>query len=627
MTIFVSDIMDMESKKIAKDLASKIIKEVGPAIREYVGTKHGAQTVKTGADGTPTSYIDQIIEDKIVNILKNANVLSYLVSEEVGELKLGKGTKRSIILTKELERTDLDDTEIPKFIFLIDPVDGTTNATKEIPAYAISIAVAGVNQGRVATINDVELGYVYNFANGNYFEAEKGKGCQLNNKAVQPSTITKIKEMTLGGFTKTGTSEASKLVDSARRMRVLGSVVLELSYVASGRYDAFLDLRGSRIIDIAAGKLILEEAGCVITDKYGQELDNVISIYEKSIVVAANNRIMHKQIIDILNDNQADVIGKVGVISRIDQTRPILFSAKVIEYLLLNGREVVIEKELAQKLNELRQNPDLKNIIKDIQAEHPEIAEFIEDIDFNIDYDKISENLFDFECDMAVILGGDGTLLRAQSRLKPEIAIFGVNMGTVGFLTEIEAKYAFVALDEILSGDYYKEKRTRLTVTHQNNEFHAMNEVVVMTDKPAKMLQFEIQVDGEIIEDVRADGIIVSTPSGSTAYAMSAGGPIVDPKVGGFIIIPICPYKLDARPFVVSDESEISIKLLKKGKSAVFVMDGQISEEAGYAEEIKFRKYEKPAYFIRTSTKYFYEKVNDKLKEGGIKNTSEANNE
>ena len=612
--------MDAKTKKQAKDLADEIIKEVGPAIRDYVGTKQAGEKVKTGADGTPTSYIDQIIEDKIVNILKKADVLSYLVSEEIGEIKLGKGTKRSVNLSNELRRDDLDEENIPKFIFLIDPVDGTTNAIKEIPAYAISIAIAEVNQGRVATLNDVVLGFVYNFSNGNYFEAEKGKGCQLNNRPVHPSDIVKINEMTLGGFTKSGTSEASKLVDNARRMRVLGSVVLELSYVASGRYDAFLDLRGSRIIDIAAGKLILEEAGCIITDKYGQKLDNVLSIYEKSIVVAANNKIMHKQIIDILNDNQADVIGKIGVISRIDQKRPILFSAKIIEYILTKGCEVIIEKELAQKLMELKENQNLEKIIQQTKEKHPEIAPLLEDIELNIDYNKLSENLFDFDCDMAVILGGDGTLLRAQSRMNPDIPIFGINMGTVGFLTEIEAKHTFDALDEILKGDYYKEKRTRLMVSHQNHQFSAMNEVVVMTDKPAKMLQFEIQVDGEIIDEVRADGLIVSTPSGSTAYAMSAGGPIVDPKVGGFIIIPICPYKLDARPFVVSDNSEITVKLLKKGKSAVFVMDGQLNEEAEYEEEIKFKKYDKDAYFIRTSTKYFYEKVNDKLKEGGIKN-------
>jgi NAD+ kinase len=410
-------------------------------------------------------------------------------------------------------------------------------------------------------------------------------------------------------------------------MRVLGSVVLELSYVASGRYDAFLDLRGSRIIDIAAGKLILEEAGCIITDKYGQELNNVLSIYEKSIVVAANNKEMHKQIIDILNNNQADVIGKIGVIARIDQEKPILFSAKIIEFILTNGCEVVIEKRLADELNKLKENPNIDTIIENTKETYPEIAHMLDDIDFNIDYDKLSENLFDFDCDMAIILGGDGTLLRAQSRMHPEIPIFGINMGTVGFLTEIEVKHTFDALEDILRGEYYKEKRTRLVVSHENHNFKAMNEVVVMTDKPAKMLHFQILVDGEIIEELRADGLIISTQSGSTAYSMSAGGPIVDPKVEGFIINPICPYKIGARPFVVSDNSEITVKLLKKGKSAVFVMDGQRNEEAEYEEEIKFKKSDRDVYFIRTSTKYFYKKVKEKLGEGGVNDSSRCINE
>jgi NAD+ kinase len=612
--------MDARDKQIATDLSYEIIREVARAIRPYAGTQESGEKIKIGADGTPTSLIDIIAEEKIINILKNAPVLSYIVSEEIGELKLGQGTKRSITLTQELRREDVPEEEIPKFIFLIDPIDGTSNAIKEIPAYGISIAVAEVNQGRIATLDDVKLGFISNFANGNFFEAEKGKGCWLNNKEVKPSDIINISDMTLGGFTKSGTSEASKLVDNARRMRVLGSVVLELSYVASGRYDAFLDLRGSRIIDIAASKLILEEAGGIITNKYGQKLNNTLSIYEKTIVVAANNKILHKQMIDILNDNQTDFIGKVGVVSRIDQRRSILFSAKIIDYLLTNGREVVIERRLAHKLTRLKEKPDLENIIEKTKEKQPEIAHLLDDINFKIDYKQLAKDFSEFDCDMAVILGGDGTLLRAQGKMKPEIPIFGINMGTVGFLTEIEAKHTFEALNDILKGDYYKEKRTRLVVSHENHHFPAMNEVVVMTDKPAKMLHFQIQVDGEIIEEVRADGLIVSTPSGSTAYAMSAGGPIVDPKVGGFVIIPICPYKLGARPFVVSDNSEITVKLLKKGKSAVFVMDGQINEEAQYEEEIKFKKSDKDAYFIRTSTKYFYEKVKDKLNEGGIKN-------
>ena len=610
--------MDAQDKKIATDLSYEIIKEVSRAIRPYVGKPESGEKVKIGADGTPTSFIDIIAEEKVINILKNAPVLSYIVSEEIGELKLGKGTKRSISLTQELRRDDIEDEERPKFIFLVDPIDGTSNAIKEIPAYGISIAVAGVPEGRIATLNDVELGFISNFGNGNFFEAEKGKGCWLNNEEVHPSNIVNFSDITLGGFTKSGTSTASQLVDNARRMRVLGSVVLEISYVASGRYDAFIDLRGSRIIDIAASKLILEEAGGIITDKYGEKLNNKLSIHEKTIVIAANNKILHKQMIDTLNDNQTDFIGKIGIVSRIDQDRPILFAAKIIDYLLTNGREVVIEKRLAKELQKIKEHPKLDKIIAKTKKNYPDLAPFLDDINFKIDYPQIECNIFDFDCDMAIVLGGDGTLLRAQSKMKPETPIFGVNMGTVGFLTEIEAADTFNALEEVLKGNYYKEKRSKLVVSHENHHYSAMNEVVIMTDKPAKMLHFEIQVDGEIIEEVRADGLIVSTPSGSTAYAMSAGGPIVDPKVGGFIIIPICPYKLGARPFIVSDNSEITVKLLKKGKTAVFVMDGQRNEEAEYEEEIKFKRSEKDVYLIRTSTKYFYKKVKDKLSEGGI---------
>lgn len=610
--------MDARDKKIATDLSYEIIKEVGRAIRPYVGKVESGEKVKMGADGTPTSLIDIIAEEKVINILKNAPVYSYIISEEIGELKLGKGTEKSVVLTQELRRELEDNEERPKFIFLVDPLDGTSNAIKEIPAYGISIAIANLPKGRIANLNDVELGFINNFGNGNFFEAEKGKGCWLNNESVHPSDETNIANMSLGGFTKSGTIEASKLVDNARRMRVLGSVVLELSYIASGRYDAFLDLRGSRIIDIAASKLIVEEAGGIITNKYGEKLNNKLSIHERAIVVAANTEKLHKQIIDILNNNQSEHFEKIGIISRIDKYKALLFSAKIIDYLEKKGKQVVIEKRLANKIEELKQDPKLDKRIKKVKKNSPKLSSFFDDVNLNRNFKTISESIFDFDCDMAIVLGGDGTLLRAQSKLKDETPLFGVNMGTVGFLTEIESEDTFKALDEVFNENYYKEKRTKLVVSHENHRYTAMNEVVIMTNKPAKMLHFEIQVDGEIIEEVRADGLIISTPSGSTAYAMSAGGPIVDPKVEGFVIIPICPYKLGVRPFIVSDNSEIIVKLLKKGKSAVFVMDGQRNEEAEYQEEIKFKKSEKDVYFIRTSTKYFYEKVKDKLSEGGI---------
>ena len=295
--------MKDSDKKIAMDLAYKIIKDVSMTIRPYVGKEESGVTVKIGADGTPTSLIDVIAEDTIINILKKAPVFSYLVSEEVGEIKIGKGTVNTIDLSEELQREDLNEDEKAKFIFLIDPIDGTTNAIREIPAYAISVAVANVSYGRLSTLDDVELAFISNLANGSFFEAEKGNGCLLNNKKVQPSDIVDFGQLTLGGFTKSGTSSASKLVDNARRMRVLGSVVLELSYVASGKYDAFLDLRGSRIIDIAASKLIIEEAGAIITDINGEKIHNILGIHEKTIVVASSNRTLHDEIIAILSSD------------------------------------------------------------------------------------------------------------------------------------------------------------------------------------------------------------------------------------------------------------------------------------------------------------------------------------
>ena len=593
---------------------------MGKAIRPYVGNPESGEQVKIGADGTPSSLIDIIAEEKIIHILRNSPYYSYLISEEIGELRLGRGEKESITLTQELRRTDIEDDKKPRFIFLIDPIDGTNNAVKAIPAYGISVAVANVPEGRLATLDDVELGFVSNFSNGNFFEAIKGKGAWLNNEKVTPSDILTISNMTLGGFTKSSTTTASKLVDNARRMRVLGSVVLELSYVASGKYDAFLDLRGSRIIDIAASKLILEEVGGIITNKYGEKLDNKLSIYEKTIVVAANNEILHSQIINILNDNEADVIGEVAIVSRLDEFKSILYSAKIINYLLMNGVAVVIEKELAEKLEELKKDPNLPEIIKLTMESSPEIADQIKNLKLDVNYKLISEKISDFESDMIIILGGDGTLLRTQSKMTKEIPIFGINMGTVGFLTEIEVKDTFKTLKKILKGDYFIEKRSKLKVSHENHHFNALNEVVIVTDTPSKMLHFEIEVDGEVVEEFRADGLIVSTPSGSTAYSMSAGGPIVDPNIGAFIIIPICPYKLGVRPFVVSDKSEIVVRLLKKGKHAMFVMDGQIAEKAEYEEEIKMKKAEKNVLFIRTSKKYFYKKVKEKLTGSGIDN-------
>ncbi len=258
-----------------------------------------------------------------------------------------------------------------------------------------------------------------------------------------------------------------------------------------------------------------------------------------------------------------------------------------------------------------------------------EITEFLikEDIGVLLDplivselrrFHDLSCNIDEMDVDMIITIGGDGTILRTQSLIHgKKIPIFGINMGTVGFLTEIGPEETFHALKEVLAGNYFIEERNCLDVWHNKDLAPALNEVVIMTKKPAKMLHIEVKVDEEIVEELRADGIIIATPSGSTAYSMSAGGPIVDPQVDAFIIVPICPFKLGSRPTVVSGKSIIKVRLLREGKKAVAVIDGQYEEEVNYMEEIIFQRSHQSAYFVRL-TKEFYKKVREKLIKGGI---------
>ncbi|MDZ4171691.1 MAG: NAD(+) kinase [Methanobacteriaceae archaeon] len=276
---------------------------------------------------------------------------------------------------------------------------------------------------------------------------------------------------------------------------------------------------------------------------------------------------------------------RIGIVARSDFPQSINLVKEIVEFLLKKEIKVILDDGLIKKV------PEYKNM---------------------------GVELPDMEADMIITIGGDGTILRTQSLVnKKKIPILGINLGTVGFLTEVDPENTFNALEEVLDGNYFIEERTLLRVHHGHELPSALNEVVMMTKKPAKMLHIEISVDDEIVEELRADGLIVATPSGSTAYSMSAGGPIVDPKVEAFLIVPICPFKLSARPIVVSNKSKITVKLLRKGKKAIAVIDGQYEEEFDYPEELIFKKSDQHTYFVRLD-KNFYKRVREKLTEGGI---------
>lgn len=271
---------------------------------------------------------------------------------------------------------------------------------------------------------------------------------------------------------------------------------------------------------------------------------------------------------------------KIGIVSRTDKEDAIELDCSIIKYLLENDVEIEVDSSLVEKL--------------------PEFSMY----DVALD---------DMSSDIVLCVGGDGTVLNAQHVLSPKkIPILSINMGTVGFLTEVDPENVFECLEKLLNYDFFIEERLQLDVLCDNEWHTVLNELVIMTSQPAKMLNLRVLVDEEVVDDVRADGLIVSTPSGSTAYAMSAGGPIVDPRVDAAIIIPICPFKLNTRPKIVPAESLITVQFLKEGKQGVAVLDGMLTSRFDFLEEIKVRKSDHSAYFVRFKQN-FYNSVNSKL--------------
>jgi NAD+ kinase len=220
----------------------------------------------------------------------------------------------------------------------------------------------------------------------------------------------------------------------------------------------------------------------------------------------------------------------------------------------------------------------------------------------------------DMETDIILTLGGDGTILKTVSLISgKEIPIFGINFGTMGFLTEIRPRDWKISLDKILKGEHTIIERDKLRVSIDGEKVgDALNEAVVMTSMPVKMLHLEVLIGGQIVEMVKADGLIISTPTGSTAYSMSAGGPIIDPKVPAFIITSICPFKSRARSLVVPQDSDIRVRLLKPKKEAMVVVDGENKGKLTPGGEARFTLSEDKAYFIRLGGD-FYGRIRERL--------------
>jgi NAD+ kinase len=216
------------------------------------------------------------------------------------------------------------------------------------------------------------------------------------------------------------------------------------------------------------------------------------------------------------------------------------------------------------------------------------------------------------DADVVIVIGGDGTILRTVQGMQKPVPVLGINWGEVGFLADLEPSEAPAFL-RTLTGGFSVEERMRITLaTDTSPPGVALNEALIVTTRPAKMLRFSVFVDGIAAEQFRADGLLISTPTGSTAYAMSAGGPIVDPRFQGFLLVPLAPYMLSSRPHLISDSRNLEIRL-ESTKPAHLVIDGQQTIDLGISPTIRVTRSEYPARFVDVK-RNFFEKVERKLR-------------
>ena len=228
------------------------------------------------------------------------------------------------------------------------------------------------------------------------------------------------------------------------------------------------------------------------------------------------------------------------------------------------------------------------------------------------------------QCDVAVVLGGDGTMLAIARELAPfDIPLIGINQGRLGFITDIPLKDVGTTLPLMLRGEYEEESRAMLAGAVLRPvrgdgfgtiyEGFAINEVLVSRGATASMVELRAEIDGQFVANYRADGLLVSSPTGSTAYAMSAGGPIMHPSVGGWVIVPIASHTLSNRPLVVSDDVTITIEIVA-GRDAGMNFDMQSLASLLHGDRVIVRRSDHHVRFLHPKGWNYYATLRRKLR-------------
>ena len=215
------------------------------------------------------------------------------------------------------------------------------------------------------------------------------------------------------------------------------------------------------------------------------------------------------------------------------------------------------------------------------------------------------------ETDFAVVFGGDGTILKFIRSSSVSIPVLGINCGKMGFLAE-SGKSAAEYLDELVTGNYNLDRRCFLEIECQGEKYYALNEVVIGRADTINLMDINVDTAAGSLDHYRADGVIVTTPTGSTAYSLSAGGPVLSPKVPAFVVTPICPHSLQSRPIVLSREEIVDIEASTSGKCvvvvdgiSVFTVDGSVRVRVtGCAEGVDFVRIDKRSFYSIMLSKF-----------------------
>ena len=227
------------------------------------------------------------------------------------------------------------------------------------------------------------------------------------------------------------------------------------------------------------------------------------------------------------------------------------------------------------------------------------------------------------QCDIVIVFGGDGTFLSiARQMIWKSVPILGVNLGQLGFLTEVKVDEVYETLEGVVKGKYTVQERAMFEacVKRAGKELFCLpvlNDVVITKSAIARVIDFQLSLNGVPVARLKADGLIASTPTGSTAYSLAAGGPIVHPQVGAMVITAICPHSLNVRPLVIPDDANAEVELLQKDGDIMLTLDGQFGYELHQGDVISVTKYKRHSVMIVQSPKRdYFELLRTKLSLG-----------